>query len=152
MEPAAAILAAVDPALVAPTSVRSVGRGPDVKSSTDGSLVDHSIEAVVALLEELDEGTVAVVSPRRLFSELLARARDLGESRVSVLSARGVKGLEFDATVVVEPAELVDEEAEGLRSLYVALTRATQRLVVVHDRPLPDALAGAMGEPARRGR
>ena len=51
-----------------------------------------------------------------------------------------VKGLEVDASVVVEPARIVDEEAQGLRSLYVALTRATKRLTVVHERPLPSAL------------
>ena len=51
-----------------------------------------------------------------------------------------VKGLEVDASVVVEPAAIVDEEAQGLRALYVALTRATKRLAVVHQRDLPDAL------------
>jgi superfamily I DNA/RNA helicase len=48
-----------------------------------------------------------------------------------------VKGLEVDASVVVEPAAIVDEEAQGLRALYVALTRATKRLAIVHERPLP---------------
>ena len=43
-------------------------------------------------------------------------------------------------TVVVEPAAIVDEEAQGLRALYVALTRATKRLAIVHARDLPDAL------------
>ena len=52
-----------------------------------------------------------------------------------------VKGLELDATVVVEPARIVDEEPQGLRALYVALTRATKRLAVVHTGPLPDVLA-----------
>ena len=50
------------------------------------------------------------------------------------------KGLELDATVVVEPAAIVDEEAQGLRALYVALTRSTKRLALVHARPLPDCL------------
>jgi DNA helicase IV len=51
-----------------------------------------------------------------------------------------VKGLELDASVVVEPAAIVAEESQGMRSLYVALTRATKRLAVVHDEPLPDVL------------
>ena len=51
-----------------------------------------------------------------------------------------VKGLELDAVVVVEPAAIVDEEAQGLRALYVALTRATKRLAVVHAATLPDVL------------
>ena len=48
-----------------------------------------------------------------------------------------VKGLELDASVVVEPAAIVDEEPQGLRSLYVALTRATKRLALVHALELP---------------
>ena len=43
--------------------------------------------------------------------------------------------------VVVEPARIVDEEPQGLRALYVALTRATKRLAIVHAEPLPDTLA-----------
>ncbi len=51
-----------------------------------------------------------------------------------------VKGLEFDAAVVVEPAAVVEEAGQGLRALYVALTRATKRLAVIHERPLPPSL------------
>jgi DNA helicase IV len=51
-----------------------------------------------------------------------------------------VKGLEVDASVVVEPAGIVDEEAQGYRALYVALTRSTKRLCIVHHEPLPTAL------------
>jgi DNA helicase IV len=51
-----------------------------------------------------------------------------------------VKGLEVDAAVVVEPAAMVDEEAQGDRALYVALTRATKRLAVVHEVELPPSL------------
>jgi DNA helicase IV len=51
-----------------------------------------------------------------------------------------VKGLELDASVVVEPAAILEEEVQGARALYVALTRATKRLVLVHERPLPDVL------------
>ncbi|HVL33774.1 MAG TPA: ATP-binding domain-containing protein, partial [Actinomycetota bacterium] len=49
-------------------------------------------------------------------------------------------GLEFDTVVVVEPARLVRESMQGLRALYVALTRATQRAFIVHAEPLPDVL------------
>jgi len=51
-----------------------------------------------------------------------------------------VKGLELDATVVVEPAAILAEEPQGMRSLYVALTRATKLLTIVHARPLPPVL------------
>ena len=51
------------------------------------------------------------------------------------------KGLEFDQVIVVEPARLVTHDSRGLRLLYVVLTRATRRLVVVHAEPLPEALS-----------
>jgi DNA helicase IV len=51
-----------------------------------------------------------------------------------------VKGLELDGVVVVEPAAIVEEEQQGLRALYVALTRSTRRLTVVHARALPAAM------------
>jgi DNA helicase IV len=57
--------------------------------------------------------------------------------QVSVVPVGLVKGLELDASVVVEPARIVDEEAQGLRALYVALTRCTKELTVVHSQPLP---------------
>jgi DNA helicase IV len=62
------------------------------------------------------------------------------DEKVNVVPVALVKGLELDAVVVVEPARIVDEEPQGMRSLYVALTRATKRLTIVHARPLPDAL------------
>jgi DNA helicase IV len=54
-----------------------------------------------------------------------------------------VKGLEFDSVVVVEPADLVAGSPQGLRALYVALTRATRRVTVLHEEPLPAVLAEA---------
>jgi DNA helicase IV len=62
-------------------------------------------------------------------------------SRVSVVPASLAKGLEFDSVVVVEPAAIVAAEPRGLRRLYVVLTRAVSRLVVVHQRPLPVQLS-----------
>jgi DNA helicase IV len=60
---------------------------------------------------------------------------------VPVLTPRESKGLEFDHVIVVEPALIVEEGGDsGLRELYVALTRPTKTLIVVHARPLPDAL------------
>jgi DNA helicase IV len=51
-----------------------------------------------------------------------------------------VKGLEVDVAVVVEPDKIITGEKNGLRALYVALTRATQRLTIVHTSPLPESL------------
>jgi DNA helicase IV len=64
------------------------------------------------------------------------------DTRIPVLTPREAKGMEFDHVVVVEPALIVEEAAggQGLRELYVALTRPTTTLVVVHSRPLPAEL------------
>jgi DNA helicase IV len=62
------------------------------------------------------------------------------QSRVTLVPVSLIKGLELDAAVVVEPAAIVDEEAQGMRALYVAVTRATRRLTVVHARELPEPL------------
>ena len=59
---------------------------------------------------------------------------------VVVLPITAAKGLEFDAVVVVEPAEVLAESPRGANDLYVALTRSTQRLAVVHAEPLPPVL------------
>jgi DNA helicase IV len=103
----------------------------------------------------LDEGSVGVIVPdarldstlRELVSAGIAtEALDaLGDTdpRVTVVPAAEVKGLEFDFVVLLEPAEIVAAEPArpaGLRRLYVALTRAVSRLVVLHDQPLPAEL------------
>jgi DNA helicase IV len=62
---------------------------------------------------------------------------------VEVVPASQAKGLEFDSVVLLEPAEIVAAEpsrVDGLRRLYVVLTRAVSRLRIVHDRPLPPEL------------
>jgi DNA helicase IV len=63
------------------------------------------------------------------------------DAPVAVLTVAEAKGLEFDGVVVVEPAAILAESPRGGNDLYVALTRATQRLGVVHTGPLPAALA-----------
>jgi superfamily I DNA/RNA helicase len=64
------------------------------------------------------------------------------DTPVVVLPVSAAKGLEFDAVVLVEPAELLAESPRGINDVYVALTRATQRLAVVHAAPLPSVLHG----------
>ena len=62
------------------------------------------------------------------------------DAPVTLVPVGLVKGLELDAVVVVEPSRIVREEPQGLRALYVALTRATRHLAIVHAEPLPEAL------------
>ncbi|HEY5887926.1 MAG TPA: ATP-binding domain-containing protein, partial [Acidimicrobiales bacterium] len=105
--------------------------------------------------DHVEPGNVAVIVPRSLVEDVAAgfeaagveygRATRRGLDRhITLVPVDLAKGLELDAAVVVEPAAIVAEESAGLRSLYVALTRATRRLAVVHARPLPDP----MREPA----
>jgi DNA helicase IV len=61
---------------------------------------------------------------------------------VAVVPVSLVKGLEVDAALVVEPSRIVREQDQGMRALYVALTRATKRLTILHAEPLPSVLAG----------
>ncbi len=99
------------------------------------------------------EGTVgliaadaAVAALRRALAGAGIPAALVGEEageRVSVVPASLAKGLEFDAVIVVEPADIVAAEPRGLNRLYVVLTRAVSRLVIVHARPLPAVLADA---------
>jgi superfamily I DNA/RNA helicase len=102
-------------------------------------------------LEEVGAGNVGVIVSSSLVdvvSDGLAAAgvpfglasRNGLDERITIVPIGLSKGLELDATVVVEPAAIVDEEAQGMRALYVALTRSTKRLALVHARPLPDCL------------
>jgi DNA helicase IV len=150
MDVAAAVLAQVDPQLRPPTSVRRTGVAPWAREVPADGLGDAVLAAVGTLADQVGEGTVAVIAPSgtvlpaRLRTELSAR---LGR-RVSVLTPYGAKGLEFDAVVLCEPGRLLDGSRSGAAELYVALTRATQRLGVLHSTPLPAALSGLVVDAA----
>ncbi|GHJ36134.1 ATP-dependent DNA helicase [Streptomyces sp. TS71-3] len=139
MELAADVVRAERPGFEPPRSVRSTGVRPLVRSAGRDSLAG-AVASVVAELAPA-EGRLAVIAPRGLHGEL-GRALpgshggvlpDLTQP-VVLLDPRGAKGLEFDAVVVVEPG------AFGTSDLYVALTRATQALGVVHTGSLPRGL------------
>jgi DNA helicase IV len=89
------------------------------------------------------EGLLAVIAPQSLRGDVVAAPGSIfDDSRISVLTPREAKGMEFDHVIVVEPALIVTESSggQGLKELYVALTRPTTTLVVVHARPLPAEL------------
>jgi len=148
---AARVLAVADPDLAPPRSIREDGDQPRIiRAQADRLLAD----VVTAALDELDavgNGNVAVIVPGSLVDAVSDAFVEAGvehgratrhglDAQITVVPVGLVKGLELDASVVVEPAAIVDEEAQGLRSLYVALTRATKRLAIVHARDLPEAL------------
>ncbi|NUR40775.1 MAG: AAA family ATPase, partial [Streptomyces sp.] len=138
MDLAAAVVRAENPDFEPPSSVRSTGVRPWVRAT------DDLPGAVAKAVEELTpaEGRLAVIAPRHLHRRLAAQLDgvtagaepDLTRT-VVLLEPRQSKGLEFDSVLVVEPG------LYGTSDLYVALTRATQRLGVLHTGRLPRALA-----------
>lgn len=136
-ELASKVLALAMPGSVSPKAVRSTGVEPrfTVVEDTLGATVR---DEAARLLERVD-GTVGVVVAMQRREEARRWLAGL-DDRVVALGSLEAKGLEYDATVVVSPAEIADESPAGLRVLYVALTRATQQLTVVSaDRDEPDA-------------
>ena len=127
MDLAAEALAQVDPELRVPTSVRETGVRPWRARLGERPLVSIVDEEAAAA----DGGTVAVLVPASRLggvrSELDGRGAD-----VSVLTVADAKGLEFDGVVVVAPEEIAAESPRGWNDLYVAYTRATQRLGIVY--------------------
>jgi DNA helicase IV len=145
------VLAVAAPGLTPPRAVRS-GDGPAAVVATDAAELGPTVARIAAAERDaVGEGNVAVVVPDSLVGPI-GRALDaLGvdhgdaqrtgiDAQVNLVPVRLVKGIELDSVVVVEPGRIVSEEPQGLRSLYVALTRATQRLAVVHAEPLPEML------------
>jgi DNA helicase IV len=152
MELAAKVLRVAAPRVTPPTSVRGGDGRPEIVAS-DGATFGATVgDAVNRLRARVGDGNVAVVVPGSLHEAIVdalvvagihfGRAATQGlDEEVTVVPVGMVKGLELDAVVVVEPARIVAEEPQGLRSLYVALTRATKYLTIVHAEALPPALA-----------
>lgn len=144
------------------SDVRSARDLPDALRMTrsaagDGSLVAAATTVVRRELAELDGGRLAVIADGARRDDLLDALRreargdialaealaspdgDPLTAVVTVLDPRGSKGLEFDVVVLVEPAEVAGP-TRRVADLYVAMTRATRRLHVVHARDLPHGM------------
>ena len=173
MELAAAVLAAALPGVEAPEPVRQTGHGPRFvpwapsgggEDGTFGSLVARTVEEearAVASTSGGEDGSVGVLVPAPLMDEVRGALERSGvtageagagalDVQISLLALVNAKGLEFDSVIVVEPARIVEEQGQGLRALYVALTRCTRRLAIVHREPLPAPLLGWPAEGAHR--
>jgi DNA helicase IV len=172
MELAANVLAAALPGVAPPEPVRRTGQRPRVlalsgaataDSDGDGGTaawhalvsrtVDEELHAVSAI-EAGEDGSVGVLVPSAQLADIRSALVEAGaafgevgagalDTPVSLLALADAKGLEFDSVVVVEPAQIVAQPPEGLRALYVAVTRCTRRLAIVHREPLPELLRGA---------
>ena len=120
-----------------PQAVRSTGIEPELLVAPPGRLLATVVETVARLLESV-EGTIGVIgapSGTAALAGAVERAALPGADRVAVITSLQSKGLEYDAVLVVEPDRIVAESPGGTRSLYVALTRPTQRLVTVDAGP-----------------
>jgi DNA helicase IV len=164
MDVATRVLEYVAPGMRPAESVRASGSPPRILTATRAegtlprdSMVALTVEAVRSELAELSalrpSGTVAVIVPPSLFNPVAQALDSSGitygqvgrgalDETVTLLTIEDAKGLEFDSVTVVEPHRIVNETPQGLRALYVAFTRATQRLVIVHSEALPAPLAG----------
>ncbi|WP_242903218.1 HelD family protein [Actinomadura terrae] len=146
----ARVLAVALPEARPARAVRTSGIEPVVRVVPEDGLAAAARAAVEELLDQV-EGTIGLIVPMALDeadAQLTldgpalpettpwdAAARDrLGAGlpeRVQVLDVLEAKGLEFDAAVIVAPETVADQSPRGLRVLYVAVSRATQRLTVL---------------------
>lgn len=113
-----------------PVAVRSTGIEPELLVAPLAGLADEVARRVTDLLAVVG-GTVGVIVPARHHDSVAASIAALDNDRIAVLTPLEVKGLEHDGVVVVDPDGIVAESAGGVRVLYVALTRATQRMTVI---------------------
>jgi len=134
---------------IRPTSSIRAGRTEPTVTMVGGDELAAAALGEAASLAEL-HALVAVITPVDLLPDLQRMAkrdphvglldRDAMTRPITLVPAPSVKGLEFDAVVVVEPAAISVDDRRGLRLLYVALTRPIQHLSIVHAEPLPEPL------------
>ncbi|MFI7599519.1 HelD family protein [Actinoplanes sp. NPDC049681] len=151
MAVAADVLAAVDPSLQPPRSVRESGCLPWATRVHPDELAADLVAAVRREVATVPDGRVGVLVPTALegpLGDALTEAvpgAAVGEqpdlrNHVVLMTVREAKGLEFDSVLVVQPDEIIAESPRGLSDLYVAVTRATRRLGVLHTADLPKVL------------
>ncbi|GAA2867961.1 DNA helicase [Actinoplanes cyaneus] len=129
---AAGVIRAILPDLPLPSAVRSTGVDPVDLVAGAGALPATVRELTEKQLADVD-GTIGVITPVPRRDEIAGWVTGLPE-RVQVVTALEAKGMEYDAVVLVEPGEIAIDRA-GVRTLYVALSRATQRLTTVGTNP-----------------
>jgi DNA helicase IV len=145
---ASRLLPVAAPGITPTASIRRGRSEPVVRTVEAGALSAAALAEARTLSEE--HALVAVITPEELTHSLtrLARRdpdvgvleRDAMTRPITIVPARGAKGLEFDAVVVVEPSSIAGGDQRGLRLLYVAMTRPIQHLSIVRAGPLPEPL------------
>ncbi|MEV1145367.1 AAA family ATPase [Micromonospora sp. NPDC049799] len=127
---AAAEIRRLYPDLPLPVAVRSTGVDPVQLVVPASELETTVVEAATALLAEV-EGTVGVITPVPRRDEVAGWLGGLGGPRLQVVTSLEAKGMEYDGVALVAPGEIRADPGSGVRTLYVALSRATQRLTTV---------------------
>lgn len=140
MEVADRVLAAAAPNLVPARSIRESGIMPTLQMVARDMLLDAARRAVVDAEARVPGGLIGVVVPQAIIEPVEAVLVDI-ESEVSVYSVNAAKGLEFDAVIVVEPNQIVNETLRGMSAFYVALTRTTNVLTLLSSEPWPAPVA-----------
>ena len=132
------LLAHIDTDQTPPRSLRSNGIEPFAVSAPRGRAVTTALSTVEWGTADGEPwpGLTAIIVPDADAADARIAAGDVDEN-VRVLGITAAKGLEFDNVVVVNPMDMIDASPRGYSDLYVAMTRATQRLVVVHENGLP---------------
>lgn len=143
---AAPLLHEIDPSQPSPLALRESGTGVRYAKAATGAELGSKVQATVEQARELtgESGLIGVITadPARLEHVVTEQAAEQSEAEkagveVVLVDTAAAKGLEFDEVILVEPADIVESSPQGLNDLYVAMTRATQGLTVVHARPLP---------------
>jgi hypothetical protein len=142
MRVAADVLRAFAPDQEPPESVREGEAEPRAVRMPVSGLPELVAGELAEIGAGQEQGRVAVLTPDARHAEVarLFPAGDL-DAPVVVLTVGQAKGLEFDAVVVVDPAGIIGQSPMGGQDLYVAVTRATRRLTVVHEGDLPPVLS-----------
>ncbi|MCB0891426.1 MAG: AAA family ATPase [Propionibacteriaceae bacterium] len=117
-----------------PEAVRSTGVQPELLAGPADALLPTVVERAADLLGTL-AGTVGVIAPPSRIAAVEQALAALDDPRLVAVTPLQAKGLEYDGVIVVAPDDIVAESPGGVRVLYVALTRPTQRLVTVDPDP-----------------
>jgi DNA helicase IV len=152
MELANKVMAVATPTLRMPQSVRVGDSFPSIVRADPADPLGSTVaREVQSMIRALPNGSLGVIAPDSMIDDLSEHLTAAGvehgtatrtglDEGVTLVPVSVIKGLELDGVVVVEPARIVDGSEHGMRALYVALTRSTQRLTVVHAEELPEPL------------
>ncbi len=139
---AATVLAKAMPGLTPPVAVRADGDPPRFVVTSPERFGTDLAAAIATEREAIGSGNIAVIAATGAVEDISGFLTDAGiehglayagalEREVSIIPVSMVKGIEIDAAIVIEPDSIVAQEPQGMRSLYVAITRATRRLTII---------------------